>query len=114
MEPHKEAEENIERVKQKMPRPIVDQYSDKEIIKEGELVDFEVIVENKTKQTFRDIVILDKDAKNAENVKVLAPGEIKVCNLKMIGDEVGPMYSPYKKGAWKNESGDFFDVKIDD
>ena len=104
--------EEINRLKKKAPHPIVLELTDKPEAKEGEEVEFKVIVENNSLEPIRKIRLLDKYNNLISEVNDLAPHEEKYFSFKTTG-RVGLVRPAYKKIAWENIIGDSFEEPIE-
>jgi tetratricopeptide (TPR) repeat protein len=102
----------VNRLKHSVSHPRVDQYADKGEVVEGEKVRFEVVVENHSQVTLKNIVIGDRDARMTHEIETLKPGEIRLFSYETSG-RIGRVRSPYNFITWKNDEGERLDFEIE-
>ncbi len=102
----------VNRLKHSVSHPRVDQYADKEEVTEGEKVRFEVVVENHSQTTLKNIVIGDRDARMTHEIEALKPGEVRLFSYETSG-RIGTLHSPYNFIAWKTVGDETLDFEIE-
>ncbi len=106
-----ETEVEIQRLKNIVCHPRVDQYADKEEVTEGEPVTFEAVVENHGKEPLKNIMVGDMDARISHEIERLGPGDVKIFSYRTWG-RVGVLESPYTFITWENAKGDVLDSEL--
>ena len=103
--------EEIEKLKKNIPHPIVLEYVDKKEVKEGELVEFTLSIENNSHEVLKNIKILDRQENILDEIQELLPSEEKRISFNLTG-RPGFLRPAYKKLLWKNVHGDIFGQEI--
>lgn len=106
-----EAKNEIIRIKRSVSHPVVDQYAEKEEVPEGEAAKFEVVIENRGKETLRNITVGDRKGSVSHDVAHLGPGEMVIFSDEKTG-KVGVMDSPYNHIKWQDDKGTALDFEL--
>jgi len=112
IEPDEETRAKITQLKDIAPHPNVDQYAEKMEVIEFEPVRFEIVIENHSKETMRNIAIGSRDGKFRHNIDSLAPEEVKVFSYDTAG-MLGFMKSPFNFISWYNQKDESFDMELE-
>ena len=107
-----EIKEEMEKLKKKAPRPLVLEIVDKKEAKEGDEIEFRVIVENNSMESIKKVKLLDKYNKLISEVDDLGPHEEKYFSFKSTA-RVGRAKPAYNKISWENIIGDSFEEQIE-
>ena len=104
--------EEINRLKRKVPKPTILEFVNKKEAKEGEAIEFKIIVENSGLEPLKNVRLLDKYDRLINDFYDLAPYEGKYFSFKTTG-RVGLVKPAYKKIVWENIIGDSFEEPIE-
>lgn len=107
----KEIQEEIEKLKNDIPHPVVSVCCDEKEVEDGKEVKFFVDVNNTERETLKDVKLLDEKKNIVEELGDIGPKESK--RLSYIEKaSAGPLKSRCRFVSWKNRLGDKFVKEI--
>ncbi len=104
--------EELNRLKKLAPYPLVLELVNKKQVKEGEEVEFRIIIENNSPEPLKKVKLIGKYDNVIQEINDLGPHEEKYFSYKTTG-KVGILKPGYKKIFWENAIGDSFEEPIE-
>ncbi len=106
-----EIEKGVEKLKKKIPHPLVFLSAAKESAEEGEDLEFKISIENTSCEPLKGLKISGIDGNTIQEIGRLGPHEERALAIKATA-HIGFRF-PCRKISWENTVGDKFDQKIE-